>query len=87
MLVGHVSASLKGSVPPFLKTKAKGTSSPVVEFFYLFLSQFVHSCRGVCISDMIPFYLGKFFRQTRASEDISNKVRSRDLSQFFILAD
>ncbi|XP_066329687.1 uncharacterized protein [Miscanthus floridulus] len=29
---------------------------------------------GVCISDMIPFYLGKLFRQTRASEDISSKI-------------
>ncbi|EEE56466.1 hypothetical protein OsJ_05675 [Oryza sativa Japonica Group] len=29
---------------------------------------------GVCISDMVPFYLGKLFRQTRASEDISSKI-------------
>jgi hypothetical protein len=40
-----------------------------------------HSCRGVCISDMIPFYLGKLFRQSGVSGDISSKVRSRDLSQ------
>ncbi|KAH6784940.1 transmembrane protein [Perilla frutescens var. hirtella] len=29
---------------------------------------------GVCISDMIPFYLGKFFRQSRASDDIRSKL-------------
>lgn len=29
---------------------------------------------GVCISDMIPFYLGKLFRQTKASEDICTKL-------------
>lgn len=29
---------------------------------------------GVCISDMVPFYLGKLFRQTRASEDIYSKL-------------
>ncbi|EHA8586966.1 hypothetical protein COCNU_scaffold001222G000010 [Cocos nucifera] len=29
---------------------------------------------GVCISDMIPFYLGKLFRQTEASEDICTKL-------------
>ncbi|KAL6888394.1 hypothetical protein ACP4OV_009420 [Aristida adscensionis] len=29
---------------------------------------------GVCISDMIPFYLGKFFRQTKASGDISSMI-------------
>lgn len=30
--------------------------------------------RGVCISDMVPFYLGKFFRQSGASDDIQSKV-------------
>lgn len=29
---------------------------------------------GVCISDMIPFYLGKLFRQTRASDDVCAKL-------------
>ncbi|RLM79602.1 uncharacterized protein C2845_PM12G05140 [Panicum miliaceum] len=29
---------------------------------------------GVCISDMIPFFLGKLFRQTKASENISSKI-------------
>ncbi|KAK4781630.1 hypothetical protein SAY86_015732 [Trapa natans] len=29
---------------------------------------------GVCISDMIPFYLGKLFRQSRASVDIYSKL-------------
>ncbi|KAF8783696.1 hypothetical protein HU200_000376 [Digitaria exilis] len=29
---------------------------------------------GVCLSDMIPFFLGKLFRQTKASEDISSKI-------------
>ncbi|PKA57787.1 hypothetical protein AXF42_Ash015164 [Apostasia shenzhenica] len=29
---------------------------------------------GVCISDMIPFYLGRFFRQTKASSDICTKL-------------
>lgn len=29
---------------------------------------------GVCISDMIPFYLGKIFRQSRASDDICSKL-------------
>ncbi|XP_038974766.1 uncharacterized protein LOC103697102 isoform X2 [Phoenix dactylifera] len=29
---------------------------------------------GVCISDMIPFYLGKLFRQTKASEGICTKL-------------
>ncbi|CAN6246890.1 unnamed protein product [Urochloa humidicola] len=29
---------------------------------------------GVCISDMIPFYLGKLFRQSKASEGISSKI-------------
>ncbi|KAL3850406.1 hypothetical protein ACJIZ3_012288 [Penstemon smallii] len=29
---------------------------------------------GVCISDMIPFYIGKFFRQSGASNDILSKL-------------
>lgn len=29
---------------------------------------------GVCISDMIPFYLGKLFRQTGASDDLCSKL-------------
>ncbi|CDP03878.1 unnamed protein product [Coffea canephora] len=29
---------------------------------------------GVCISDMIPFYLGKLFRQSGASDDVSSKL-------------
>ncbi|CAA7395862.1 unnamed protein product [Spirodela intermedia] len=29
---------------------------------------------GVCISDMIPFYLGRLFRQTKASVDICSKL-------------
>ncbi|XP_010685008.2 uncharacterized protein LOC104899508 [Beta vulgaris subsp. vulgaris] len=29
---------------------------------------------GVCISDMIPFYLGKLFRQSGASDDLYSKV-------------
>ncbi|KAG0462612.1 hypothetical protein HPP92_021088 [Vanilla planifolia] len=29
---------------------------------------------GVCISDMIPFYLGRLFRQTKTSEDICSKI-------------
>ncbi|KAJ8436087.1 hypothetical protein Cgig2_011909 [Carnegiea gigantea] len=29
---------------------------------------------GVCISDMVPFYLGKLFRQTGASEDLCSKL-------------
>lgn len=30
--------------------------------------------RGVCISDLIPFYLGKLFRQSRVSDDVLTKV-------------
>ncbi|XP_042514496.1 uncharacterized protein LOC122089100 isoform X2 [Macadamia integrifolia] len=29
---------------------------------------------GVCISDMVPFYLGKLFRKSGASDDICSKV-------------
>lgn len=29
---------------------------------------------GVCISDMIPFYLGKLFRQSGASDDVCSKL-------------
>ncbi|KAK9757172.1 hypothetical protein RND81_01G145400 [Saponaria officinalis] len=29
---------------------------------------------GVCISDMIPFYVGKLFRQSGASEDVCSKL-------------
>ncbi|XP_020109861.1 uncharacterized protein LOC109725180 isoform X2 [Ananas comosus] len=29
---------------------------------------------GVCISDMIPFYLGRAFRQTKASENLLSKL-------------
>lgn len=29
---------------------------------------------GVCISDMIPFYLGKLFRQSGVSDDVSSKL-------------
>lgn len=29
---------------------------------------------GVCISDMIPYYLGRIFRKTKASEDICTKL-------------
>ena len=34
----------------------------------------MYSIRGVCISDMIPFYLGKLFRQSGASDDVYSKV-------------
>ncbi|KAF3435975.1 hypothetical protein FNV43_RR23067 [Rhamnella rubrinervis] len=30
---------------------------------------------GVCISDLIPFYLGRLFRQSGASDDVSSKLR------------
>ncbi|KAG8058318.1 hypothetical protein GUJ93_ZPchr0002g25171 [Zizania palustris] len=40
---------------------------------------------GVCISDMVPFYLGKLFRQTRASEDISSKIGIRKEKALSIL--
>lgn len=29
---------------------------------------------GVCISDLIPFYMGKLFRQTKASDDVFSKL-------------
>ncbi|CAI9107432.1 OLC1v1006782C1 [Oldenlandia corymbosa var. corymbosa] len=29
---------------------------------------------GVCISDMVPFYLGKLFRQSGASDDVCSKL-------------
>ncbi|KAK9281065.1 hypothetical protein L1049_003958 [Liquidambar formosana] len=29
---------------------------------------------GVCISDMVPFYLGKLFSQTKASDDVCSKL-------------
>lgn len=29
---------------------------------------------GVCISDLIPYYLGRMFRRTKASEDICSKL-------------
>ncbi|KAL8058037.1 hypothetical protein ABFX02_04G222500 [Erythranthe guttata] len=29
---------------------------------------------GVCLSDMIPFYVGKFFRQSGASDDVCSKL-------------
>lgn len=32
--------------------------------------------RGVCISDMVPFYLGKLFRNSGASDDVCSKVCS-----------
>lgn len=32
--------------------------------------------RGVCISDMIPFYLGKFFTESGATDDVCSKVCS-----------
>lgn len=32
--------------------------------------------RGVCISDMVPFYLGMAFRQTGAPDDVCSKVCS-----------
>ncbi|CAA6659547.1 unnamed protein product [Spirodela intermedia] len=35
---------------------------------------FLQFCGGVCISDMIPFYLGRLFRQTKASVDICSKL-------------
>lgn len=30
---------------------------------------------GVCISDMIPFYLGKLFKQSGASNDVCSKIQ------------
>lgn len=30
--------------------------------------------KGVCISDMIPFYLGKLFRESGPSDDVCSKV-------------
>ncbi|KAL2470665.1 hypothetical protein Adt_38801 [Abeliophyllum distichum] len=38
------------------------------------LSTIVWVYWGVCISDMIPFYLGKVFRKSGASDDISSKL-------------
>ncbi|XP_030933827.1 uncharacterized protein LOC115959529 isoform X3 [Quercus lobata] len=32
------------------------------------------SFRGVCISDLIPFYLGKLFRQSGASDDVCSRL-------------
>lgn len=53
-------------------------------FFFLFLFLFLFFLclvnfisRGVCISDMIPYYLGRMFRKTKASEDICTKVCGR----------
>ncbi|KAK6940533.1 hypothetical protein RJ641_030064 [Dillenia turbinata] len=40
------------------------------------LSTIVWVYWGVCISDMVPFYLGKLFRQSGASENVRSKVRS-----------
>ncbi|KAF3329528.1 hypothetical protein FCM35_KLT04859 [Carex littledalei] len=38
------------------------------------ISTFLWVYWGVCISDMIPFYVGKLFRESKASENIYNKL-------------
>lgn len=43
-------------------------------FFCVFVGSLKISKRGVCLSDMIPFYLGKLFRQSGASDDVCAKV-------------
>lgn len=43
-------------------------------FFFVFVGSLKISKRGVCLSDMIPFYLGKLFRQSGASDDVCSKV-------------
>ena len=36
--------------------------------------------RGVCISDLIPFYMGRLFRQTKASDDVLSRVSTAPTS-------
>ncbi|KAH0855043.1 hypothetical protein HID58_020523 [Brassica napus] len=38
---------------------------------------------GVCISDMIPFYLGKLFRQSGSSDDVCSKSKENPGRRFF----
>lgn len=53
--------------------------------FFIHLTWDTYIVRGVCISDMIPFYIGKIFRKSGATDDISSKVCSAgyfDLHKF-----
>ncbi|XP_048233170.1 uncharacterized protein LOC8264949 isoform X2 [Ricinus communis] len=55
-----------------------GTWQSFVESFYrsapYIMSTVLWVYWGVCISDMIPFYLGKLFRESGATDDIRSKL-------------
>jgi hypothetical protein len=56
----------------------KNNISPMVlngyhNFFCAFVGE-KNRKRGVCLSDMIPFYIGKLFRQSGASDDVCSKL-------------
>lgn len=51
--------------------------SLLLQFFTVKCESYLTSSfRGVCISDLIPFYLGKLFRQSGASDDVCSRVSS-----------
>ncbi|KAI4329870.1 hypothetical protein MLD38_028205 [Melastoma candidum] len=58
--------SLDGSWQLFVESFSKNAPQILSTIFWVYW--------GVCISDMIPFYLGWFFNQSGASQDVSAKL-------------
>ncbi|KAL3517802.1 hypothetical protein ACH5RR_020391 [Cinchona calisaya] len=58
--------SLDGSWQSFVKSFSRNAPYVVSTILWVYW--------GVCISDMIPFYLGKLFKQSGASDDVSSKL-------------
>ncbi|WCJ38073.1 hypothetical protein M5689_019151 [Euphorbia peplus] len=58
--------SLDGTWQSFVGSFSKNSSYIISTILWVYW--------GVCISDMIPFYLGKLFRESGATDDICSKV-------------
>ncbi|RZC68783.1 hypothetical protein C5167_031947 [Papaver somniferum] len=62
----------------FDASSASAPSVPLAGFtFKVFGYQFTlpqYAPGGVCISDMVPFYIGRLFRQSGASDDVCSKL-------------
>ncbi|KAF7825762.1 DedA family [Senna tora] len=58
--------SLDGTWQSFAESFSRNASYVIATVFWVYW--------GVCISDLIPFYLGKLFRQSGASDDVSSRI-------------
>ncbi|KAJ7961524.1 SNARE associated Golgi protein [Quillaja saponaria] len=58
--------SLDGTWPSFAESFSRNASNIISTVLWVYW--------GVCISDLIPFYLGKLFRQSGASDDVCSRL-------------